>query len=178
MTASSITSALSQPPPFLQEPGEPAILWKQWFSCFENYILAIGGHEFMAERKKAILLHCIGVEAQRVYSTLPHSGESPTEGSNSYEHTVKVLKGHFQPSVNVVAERYAFRQRAQRPGEGMNNFISALRELVKTSDFGEMTDEMIRDQVVEKTNSAITRETPNGERTDSPKDSRKSNTRS
>ena len=40
----------------------------------------------------------------------------------------------------------------------MNNFISALRELVKTCDFGEMTDEMIRDQVVEKTNSTKIRE--------------------
>ncbi len=123
-TSSSVTSALSQPPPFLQEAGEPAILWKQWFSCFENYILAIGGEEFTAERKKAILLHCIGVEAQRVYSTLPQSGESPAEGSSTYEHAAKVLKSHFQPSVNVVAERYMFRQRTQRPGECMDNFIS------------------------------------------------------
>ena len=151
-------SSLTQPSPFLQEAGEPVVLWKQWIANFQNYLLAIGGDEYSPERKRAVLLHCLGVEGQRIYTTLPRRGETPPEGTNVYNHTIQVLQEHFQPTVNVVAERYTFRQRAQQPSESIDNFLSALRDLSKTCDFGPITDEMIRDQIVEKTNSPKIRE--------------------
>lgn len=148
---------ISQPPAFLPEAGEPHLPWKQWISGFENYILALDGDKYSANRKKALLLHCLGMEGQRIFNTLP-ARTAPPAGADDYANAVHVLNEHFSPSVNVVAERYRFRQRGQNPGEHIHNFIAALRELSKTCNFGTMEDEMIRDQVVEKTSSHRVRE--------------------
>ncbi|KAJ8034400.1 hypothetical protein HOLleu_21220 [Holothuria leucospilota] len=147
---------LSQPPPFLQSAGVPTVPWKQWISVFETYLLASGGEEYSAERKRAMLLHCIGVEGQRIFQTLPKLPDSVK--LDTYQGAVKVLEDYFIPSVNVVAERYRFRQRAQKTGETIDCYVASLRELSKTCDFGPMTDEMIRDQIIEKTATPRVRE--------------------
>ena len=47
---------------------------------------------------------------------------------------------------NVVAERYKFHSRKQNA----DAYVTSLRELVKTCEFGTFEDEMLRDQIVEK----------------------------
>ncbi|KAJ8044581.1 hypothetical protein HOLleu_07364 [Holothuria leucospilota] len=71
---------------------------------------------------------------------------------------MELLEKRFARKVNFVSERYTFRQRAQGQGESINSFISNLRELAKSCDFGQKHDEMIRDQLIEKTNSRKIRE--------------------
>lgn len=60
--------------------------------------------------------------------------------------------------MNVVAERYRFRQRGQWHGETTDQYVAALKELAATCEFGAMEEEMIRNQLVEKTNSNRIRE--------------------
>ena len=55
-------------------------------------------------------------------------------------------------------ERYTFRQRAQRPGGSVREYITALHELVANCNFGQLSDELIRDQLIEKTNNPRVRE--------------------
>ena len=54
------------------------------------------------------------------------------------------------PKVNVVANCYTFCQHEQKPRESSLQYIAALRELIVTCEFGNMADEMIRDQCIEK----------------------------
>ena len=68
------------------------------------------------------------------------------------------LRNFFVPRVNVVAERYKFCQRGQKNGEFTEQYIASLREMVITCEFGELADEMIQDQLVEKTNPPCIRE--------------------
>lgn len=143
--------SLQPPAAFLDCPGEPKIPFATWKKLFDNYLLAIGGSAFPAERKRALLIHCLGTEGNRIYSTLPLENDD-------YDGSVAALEKHFSPKLNIVAERYRFRQRAQAVGESIDHYIAALRELVKKCDFGAMEDEMLRDQIVEKTNSARIRE--------------------
>ena len=153
------TQNLLQPVYFLQEPGEPAILWRQWISSFKTYLTAIDGDNFSAARRKALLLHCLGIEGQRIFNTLPgHDSDTVPDGSDVYKEAVKLLENRFSKAVNVVAERYKFKQRAQASGESIDSFISALRDLAKTCDFDTKTDEMIRDQIIEKTNCSRIRD--------------------
>ena len=147
-------SGLLPPPQFLPTPGEPSRPWVQWYRLFENYLVA-AALEAAAAGKKAILLHCLGTEGQRIFYTLP---TPPSSNLDVYKKTVKALEGHFLPTVNVVAERYKFRQRAQLPGESIDAFISSLRELASTCDFDTFQDEMLRDQLVEKITSPKLRE--------------------
>ncbi|KAJ8046478.1 hypothetical protein HOLleu_05158 [Holothuria leucospilota] len=148
------TSGLLPPPEFLSTPGQPPRPWKQWYRQFQNYVVA-AAFDFPAERKRAILLHCLGAEGQRIFHTLPVVSSTETD---TYEQAVRTLETHFKPTVNVVAERYRFRQRAQLPGEPVDSYISSLRELASTCEFRDFADEMIRDQLVEKTTSTKLRE--------------------
>ena len=146
---------LSQPYAFLSEPGEPAVHWNQWENAFKNYLLAIGTDSFNAERKRALILHCIGLEGQHIFNTLPEI----TDEDNVYGNALAALKQHFQPSVNVVSERYKFRQRKQHHGESIDFYVASLRDLAKTCSFETCTDkEMIGDQIVEKTTMPKIRE--------------------
>uniref|UniRef100_A0A3Q2V0A0 Retrotransposon gag domain-containing protein n=1 Tax=Haplochromis burtoni TaxID=8153 RepID=A0A3Q2V0A0_HAPBU len=143
--------SLQPPAVFLDCPGEPKIPFAAWKKLFDNYLLAIGGNDFATERKRALLIHCLGMEGQRIYSALPLA-------TDDYEGSVKALETYFHPKVNVVAERYRFRQRAQAVGESTDHYVAALRELVKQCKFGAMENEMLQDQLVEKTNNARIRE--------------------
>ncbi|KAH7979958.1 hypothetical protein HPB49_012194 [Dermacentor silvarum] len=61
---------LQPPPPFLPSPGHPAVPWDQWKQAFQTYMGASGASELPAEHRKAILLTCLGMEGQRIFSTL------------------------------------------------------------------------------------------------------------
>ncbi|PIK53282.1 hypothetical protein BSL78_09810 [Apostichopus japonicus] len=140
----------------LSSPGEPPTLWPQWKRMFSNYMLAAGTDTSSAGRKQAILLHSLGLEGQRIFYTLP---DLPVvEGEDVYDRTIRVLEKRFEPTVNVVAARYRFRKRSQLTGEPVDTYMSALRELSSTCNFGTFLDEMLRDQLVEKTNSTRIRE--------------------
>ena len=134
---------LRPPNEFLPCPGEPAVNFKIWIRSFENYLDAIDGSGFTDQRKKALLVHCLGQEGQRIFYTLP--------APKDYKSCVKTLTQHFVPTVNVIAERHKFRQRSQQAGETVAHYTSDLRELASTCDFNDFENEMIRDQLIEKT---------------------------
>ncbi|CAL9701834.1 unnamed protein product [Knipowitschia caucasica] len=133
------------PAPFMPCPGEPAIPFTTWLKMFENYMLVIAatGDSWPEERKRAVLLHALGTEGQRLFYTLPDTG-------TTYDTAITALKGYFVPKVNVIAERHRFRQRAQRPDETVNQFLASLRELAAACDFGNMEEQMLRDQLIER----------------------------
>ncbi|KAH6919754.1 hypothetical protein HPB50_029259 [Hyalomma asiaticum] len=62
---------LAPPPFFLATPGRPPLPWEQWEQMFNVYLVESGAAKFAPERRKAILLHCLGAEGQRIYETLP-----------------------------------------------------------------------------------------------------------
>lgn len=119
---------LSQPPPFLQSVGPPLIPLKAWLQSFENYLVAMSESDLPDARKHALLIHCLGAEGQRLFYTL-------TVADDKYDTALKAIEDFFIPQVNVVAERYRFKQRSQRPGETTDQFAAALKELVTTCQF-------------------------------------------
>ncbi|XP_071954180.1 uncharacterized protein [Antedon mediterranea] len=151
-------AGISPPVPFLPTPGKSTLKFEQWFEFFTNYTLASGSDRWNAERRKALLLHCLGTEGQRIYSSLPEREIDPNDDVNSYDATVAKLRAHFNPRLNVVAERYKFRQRRQLQDETSDEYVRELRQLSISCNFGVIADEMIRDQLVEKTNSSRIRE--------------------
>ena len=159
-------AGLQPPPPFLPHPGSPSMPWKQWEGLFQTYLLASGANKFNEDRRRALLLHCLGPEGQRIYVTLPSAAAADADGSGgdassqteSFAETLRRLNMHFTPAINVVAERYRFRQRAQGPEETVEDYVMNLRALSITCKFENMNDEFIRDQLIEKTNSERIRE--------------------
>ncbi|XP_049512239.1 uncharacterized protein LOC125940280 [Dermacentor silvarum] len=78
-------SGISPPPPFLVSPGTPAIPWPRWLRLFENFTLASGASELSAARRRALLLHCLGPEGQRIFDALP-----PPPPSNAPDHRPRI----------------------------------------------------------------------------------------
>ncbi|KAH7936857.1 hypothetical protein HPB49_005848 [Dermacentor silvarum] len=87
---------LQPPPPFLPSPGHPAVPWDQWKQAFQTYMVASGASELPAERRKAILLTCLGMEGQRIFSTLKpadlQSGSAPATSPSSADELLANVK--------------------------------------------------------------------------------------
>ncbi|XP_038063014.1 uncharacterized protein K02A2.6-like [Patiria miniata] len=149
-------ASIPPPPFFLVTPGTPPVPWTQWRGMFETYTVASAANTYPAVRKRALLLHCLGTEGQRVFHTLPQ--ENAGENEDEFDSALRVLDRHFKPKLNVVAERYRFRRRSQLPGESVDDYIRELRALASSCNFGNMTDELIRDQFIERTYSTQIRE--------------------
>ncbi|KAJ8015112.1 hypothetical protein DPEC_G00022770 [Dallia pectoralis] len=138
----------SLPPPdyFLPLPGEPVVPWNQWRTSFELYLLAIGLDNATSARKRAILRHLLGAEGNRIFNTL--------DGTlDTYNAVITALTGHFVKSQNILFQRLEFRQRCQRPGESARQLVADLKALAQRCNFGVMRDELIRDQLIEKTSN-------------------------
>ena len=134
------------PNKFLMTPGNPTVQWRQWIKSFERYMLAIHADSLAPARKTAILLCCLGNEGERIYDTL--SQDSVTAGENDDEYTVaiKMLQKRFQPTVHTVTERGRFSKRDQKPGESIDEYLSALRTLSVQCNFTD-PDVVIRDKI-------------------------------
>ncbi|XP_040065842.1 uncharacterized protein LOC120839597 [Ixodes scapularis] len=162
--------SLAVPPPFLPAPGKPAVPWKQWRRVFNNYLLATGGDAHGPARTKAPLLHCLGVEGQRIFYTLPETFPPVPEPSeppaakqspaapDEYDVALAALENYFAATANVVVARNRFGQRAKLPRESIDAFVAELRDLCPNCELGSMADEFIRDQLVAKTSSQQLRE--------------------
>ncbi|XP_058864256.1 uncharacterized protein LOC117964756 isoform X1 [Acipenser ruthenus] len=101
--------SFTPPPPFLALPGEPPVPWARWLDSFNTYLLAMGLEDVANPRKRAILIHCLGTEGQRVFLTL---GPAST-----FDEAVGVLAAHFGAAQSVLIRRFKFRQRSQRPAD-------------------------------------------------------------
>lgn len=70
----------------------------------------------------------------------------------------KVLEDHFQPKRNVVAERFYFHRRNQKPGETVIEYVAELRRLASRCSFNRgYLEEVLRDRFVCGVHSEATR---------------------
>ena len=106
---------------FLPAPGEPAVPFKIWEQIFKNYCLAIDvdGLQWTEARQRALLLHCLGTEGQRIFQKLP-------ETCAKLATAIAALHGYFTPKVNVVVERHTFRKLVQLADELIIQYVTAL----------------------------------------------------
>ncbi|XP_043204357.1 uncharacterized protein LOC122371763 isoform X3 [Amphibalanus amphitrite] len=148
------------PPEFLSKPGQRPGNWQAWFEDFIMYGEASGWSDWSDLRRTAFLLTSVGAEARRLYraAVSVDDADLKSEGSVSDDHSgthlrfdkaVSVLKKLFASDADVRSARLQFRQIKQRHGESNVIFLANLREAVAKCNFGELTDEMLRDAFIE-----------------------------
>lgn len=143
---------LQAQPPFLASLGKRALAWDEWYHIFQTCLTAIRALACEDARLTAIFLICIGVEAQQIYRMLSRAASeastvspnatpfgSDSAGSQvtqvtsavtgSFEIAVERLRRNFTPPVNKTVERHRLRSRAQLHHEGIEEYVSVLREL-------------------------------------------------
>ena len=92
----------------------------------------------------ATLLAVIGKEASKVYEVF-------TWGSvdrNKIANVLMKFHEYCDPKHNVIYDRFLFNSRKQEAGEGISRFVTELRHLKSTCEFGDKEDKLIRDRIV------------------------------
>ena len=106
----------------------PTFPWLRWKRSFHLNMTASGYCDFTEARQKAIVLHCLGQESQRLlFSTI--SDETYT--TISKVNVEKDIKELFV-KINVAGEKSTFRARHQKHSEPVESYVASLRELAST----------------------------------------------
>lgn len=129
----------------LSDPTTLSTRWRKWKRSFELFVEGKGVEN--PAQKKALLLHCGGIQMQDIFFTL--SVPEPEENGTVYSVAMGVLDGYFSPVGNAQMERHLFRNMFQQPTETIDQFVTRLRQ---KAEFCAYTDvgERIKEQVIEK----------------------------
>jgi len=123
--------------------------WWWWKRAFDYYLLA--KEVTQPAQKKALLLHLAGFDMQDIFETLV----IPEGEEDVYVKAVTALDNYFLPRTNIPYERHVFRQLQQRNNEGIDQFVTRLRQQADICEFGDQKDDNIRDQLIDKCKSAV-----------------------
>jgi len=91
------------------------------------------------------LLTCIGSDAVDVYKGLEFENE---DDKKDIDIALQKLQRYCIGETNKIYERYQFNKRDQEPNESLDAYVTALRTLAKTCNFGVLENSLIRDRIV------------------------------
>lgn len=88
--------------------------------------------------KGLFLINSLGPKYYKLLSSLT----TPDQPSNKpYDELVKILKEHLSPRKNVLTEQHKFFSRVQNEDESISNYIAALKECAKNSEFSSLCND-------------------------------------
>ena len=61
---------------------------------------------------------------------------------------LQALEEHFAPTINIIYESYKFNKCEQDQAESVAEYITKLRHLASTYEFGKLEQQLIRDRLV------------------------------
>jgi len=133
-----------QPPPNLSLTGNVHENWKRFKQRFELYLVAIGAAKKSDEQKIALFLTIAGPDTIEVYNTL----EFNDDDKDKYDVVIKKIEEYCTPRKNETYERYVFRSRMQTSDESFEQFVTDLKIKSQSCGFGDLTESLVRDQIV------------------------------
>ena len=119
-------------------------------------MMAIGADTKADPQKVALLLTCAGQAAIDVYNTfefpasipLNEGEQQPISASKTYATVITAFDGYCKPKTNESYERYVFRNRTQKEGETFDAFLTDLKLKIRTCNYAELKNSIIRDQII------------------------------
>lgn len=133
--------------------GDTYSNWTFFRAQWENYEIATGLDKKDAKVRVATLLTVMGKECHLIQRHL----HMPEEDRAKPEKILDALEKHFEPSRNVIYERYVFNTTQQSQHETTEQYVANLRKLADKCEFGTLRDELIRDRLVLGTKDASAR---------------------
>ena len=128
------------PPKPLEVDGDRAENWKLWKQRWFNYCVLAGLNDQSEDYKCAMLLHCIGIEAMRIFNGMKF-GEG--EDRNNMADILVKYDQHFLGQKQEFFERFQFNRCNQESGESIDEYVSVLRNLAKTCGFCDCMRELL-----------------------------------
>ena len=119
--------------------------WKRFKRAWNNYETATLLDKEPEERRVAVFLACIGEEVAELVDGFTFAD---TESDKVLKDVQKKFEEFFVGVTNEVFEAYKFNIRTQQDGETFDIYLGALRSLVKSCNYGDKEERMIRDRIV------------------------------
>ena len=119
-----------------------------WTICRQQRLNSKWGKCQQQAEETCITAASHGTDVQDTFLTLPNTGDV-----KDYRKVVDALNAYFAPKVDTTYARHCFRQLVQAPGETIRQFATRLRRASKDCDYGEDTDNQIRDEILCKCTS-------------------------
>ncbi|CAK1589460.1 unnamed protein product [Parnassius mnemosyne] len=116
--------------------------WKLYVERLEQFFVV---NKISSELHVPTLITVMGAESYELLVSLC-TPEKPT--SKTFLELTKILENYLQPKPSELAERFKFRQRKQRDGESISEYVTDLKKMSKTCEFGSLLQESLRDQFV------------------------------
>ncbi|XP_049886620.1 uncharacterized protein LOC126381133 [Pectinophora gossypiella] len=117
--------------------------WTLYVERLEQYFIV---NNVKSELKVATLITVMGSETYELLVNLC-TPEKPS--SKTFSELVTIMQNHLQPKPSILAERYRFKQRVQKQGETIAEYMAELKKLSKTCMFASCCmSTCIRDQFV------------------------------
>lgn len=82
------------------------MLFSTWLLNFENDLLVIDATRdtWLDERQRAVLLHCLGTEVQRIFYSLPKTGTTYNDAEDALKARAKSWHGFSKPHLQAVLQ--------------------------------------------------------------------------
>lgn len=146
-----------RPPPVLcLDSGNLSKTWSTWSDEFVLYVdLSLSADAGDEKKKVKLFSYLVGESGRELLETL--MGDTAKDAWK-LDDIISKFDGHCNPSVNETVERYRFFTRNQGVGENIDNYVTELKLVTKTCNFGTLRDSLIRDRIVCGNNSTVMRE--------------------
>src|SRR3989442_2249563 len=133
------------PPALKLRTGEIAVNWNRFKSMWSNYEMATDLTAESKEKRTAVLLTCIGSEAYDVFQSMVFTQEDYRQ---DIDHVIKAFDDYCIGETNVTYERFLLNRRVQDVAESFDAYMTELRRLVKSCDYGILEESIIKDKIV------------------------------
>lgn len=138
----------ARPPAELVLEGGPATrsdAWRKWKKLFNVFLKASGVSKEPKEVQASLLVNLVGPAGYEIFTTFTYSeGES----EDDIGCLLKKYDAHFGTKPNITVSRYKFFTRSQEEGENIDQYVTALRVLSQSCEFGDLHESLIRDKIV------------------------------
>ena len=118
--------------------------WEFFRQQWEDYEVATGLDKQSTKVRFASFRSVMGKDCLQTFLNL----NILAEDRNNVEACITALENYFKPRCNVVYERYVFNCCEQNQGRPVDSYVTRLRKLASSCEFGTLTDELIHDKLV------------------------------
>ena len=118
--------------------------WKRWKQELELYMdLALCGKDEATKIK--LFLYLIGSQGREIYDRMAF--EAPAS-ERSLSQVLVAFDTHYNTNKNETVERFKVFSRSQEPGDSQEKFVTDLKLLATTCNYGDLKDSLVRDWII------------------------------
>ena len=133
------------PLPQLRLTSQPREEWLIFKEKQSDYRLICAIDAKPKKYQAAVFRSCLGKEELKIYNSLVYA---EGEDKDDVDQIIEKLEAYTVGETNEIYERFKFNKREQKEDESVDTYVTALKELIRSCSYGELSDSLLRDRIV------------------------------